>query len=114
MVKNDDYIPKRGDAVWLDFSPQIGHEQKGRRPAVVISPEKYNKTVGLMLACPITTKVKNYPFEVAIPDDIGISGVILSDQVKSLDWRARNVEFICALQDEVIDETLGKLSLLIT
>lgn len=81
-------VPEAGDIVWLDFSPQAGHEQAGRRPAVVLSPASYNRVTGLMLCCPLTTRIKGYPFEVAIADDRG--SVALSDQVKSLDWRVRN------------------------
>lgn len=84
------YVPEAGDIVWLDFSPQAGHEQAGRRPAVVLSPLPYNRVTGLMLCCPLTTQIKGYPFEVAIGDTRG--SVALSDQVKSLDWRARNAE----------------------
>jgi mRNA interferase MazF len=104
------YIPERGNAIWLDFNPQLGHEQSGRRPAVVISPSTYNQKVGLALCCPITNQVKNYPFEVKITPGLKISGVILSDQVKSLDWQARNAEFICELPVPVIKEILQKLS----
>ncbi len=114
MVKEQSYVPKRGDAVWLNFSPQIGHEQKGRLPAIVISPEKYNEKVGLLLACPITTRIKHYPFEIIIPQGCDVSGAILSDQVKSVDWRARDAEFICEVQEEAVDEVLRKLSTVVT
>jgi mRNA interferase MazF len=80
------YIPARGDVVYLDFDPQAGREQKGRRPALVLSPIAYNRRVGLCVACPITNQVKGYPFEVAIPAGFQVTGVILADQVKSLDW----------------------------
>lgn len=103
------YIPKRGDAVWLDFNPQSGHEQAGRRPAIAISPESYNQKVGLALFCPITNQTKGYPFEVAIPKNRKVSGVVLSDQLKSLDWQTRNVEFIAKLSDSVVEEVLRKL-----
>lgn len=106
------YIPERGDAVWLNFDPQTGHEQAGRRPAVVISPTNYNQKVGLALFCPITNQAKGYPFEVLIPKNKKITGVILSDQPKSLDWRARDVEFIAKLPDSVIEEVLKKLKIL--
>ncbi|HTG17989.1 MAG TPA: endoribonuclease MazF, partial [Blastocatellia bacterium] len=89
MVSRGTYSPDRGDIVWIDFSPQAGHEQAGRRPALVVSPGAYNKKVGLAILCPITSQVKGYPFEVALPDDLPIQGVVLSDQAKSLDWRAR-------------------------
>ena len=103
------YIPKRGDAVWLDFNPQKGREQAGRRPAFVVSPASYNGKVGLALFCPITSRVKGYPFEVAIPEGFPVRGVILSDQLKSLDWRIRQADFICALPDSVGQEVLKKV-----
>ena len=107
------YVPRRGDAVWLQFNPQAGSEQAGRRPAVVISPEAYNGRVGLMICCPITNQQKGYPFEVALPDDVGVTGVILSDQVKSLDWRARQADFITALPNGVVEDVLAKLRTLL-
>lgn len=107
------YIPNRGDIVWLTFNPQAGHEQAGRRPALVLSPETYNGKVGLAILCPITSQIKNYPFEVLIPDDLKISGAILSDQVKSLDWKVRQAEFICKLPASKLDEVLKKLGTLI-
>lgn len=107
------YIPERGDAVWLDFNPQSGHEQAGRRPAVVVSPSSYNKKVGLALFCPITNQAKGYPFEVAIPKIKKVTGVVLADQLKSLDWQARNVEFITKLPDSVIEEVLKKVKTLL-
>ena len=107
------YIPKRGDAVWLDFNPQAGREQAGRRPAFVVSPSSYNRKVGLALLCPITSRVKGYPFEVPIPEGFGLDGVILSDQLKSLDWRTRRAEFIRELPDAVIQEVLKRIRALI-
>jgi len=107
------YVPARGDIIWLDFTPQTGHEQAGRRPAFVISPKSYNQKVGLGLFCPITNQIKNYPFEVRIPNNLNISGVVLSDQIKSLDWKARNAEFICNLDEVTIDEVLVKIQVLI-
>lgn len=107
------YVPRRGDAVWLQFNPQAGSEQAGRRPAVVISPEAYNGRVGLMICCPITNQRKGYPFEVALPDGVGVTGVILSDQVKSLDWRARQADFITTLPDDVVEDVLAKLRTLL-
>ena len=100
--------PNRGDIIWVSFTPQAGHEQAGRRPALVISPRVYNSKVGLLLACPITTQVKGYPFEVAIPAGLPVSGVVLSDQIRSLDWRARQAALICAAPPEVISEVLAK------
>ena len=108
------FVPKRGDAVWLDFDPQAGHEQRGRRPAVVLSPRAYNSKVGLALVCPVTSQQKGYPFEVAIPAKLAVSGVVLSDQVRSLDWQIRNAELICALPSETVAEILAKIALLIS
>ena len=88
------YVPDRGDLVWLEFTPQAGSEQRGRRPALVLSPKIYNGKVGLALFCPVTSKIKGYPFEVDLPDGTAVSGVVLSDQLKSLDWRSRKVKFI--------------------
>jgi mRNA interferase MazF len=107
------YIPNRGDIVWITFTPQAGHEQAGRRPALVLSPASYNAKVGLAICCPITSQIKNYPFEVLLPDDLKISGAILSDQVKSLDWKTRQAEFICKLPEAIVDEVLQKLGTLI-
>lgn len=92
MPKRAKRIPDRGDVVWLDFTPQAGHEQAGRRPALVMSPAAYNGAVGLALVCPITSQVKGYPFEVTLPKGSKAAGVVLADQLKSLDWRARNAE----------------------
>ncbi len=107
------YIPDRGDAVYLDLVPQSGHEQGGRRPALVLSPKAYNRKVGLAVFCPITHSIKGYPFEVLIPDGCEISGTVLADQVKSLDWRARRADFKCRLPDEVLEETLEKIRALL-
>jgi len=103
------YVPDRGDVVWISLSPQAGHEQAGRRPALVLSPKKYNEKVSLSILCPITSQIKGYPFEVVIPDECEVEGVILSDQVKSLDWHVREAEFFCEVPDEIVDEVLGKL-----
>lgn len=113
MVKGGIYVPRRGDAVWVNFVPQAGHEQAGRRPAVVLSPEAYNGRVGLAVMCPITSQVKGYPFEVLLPAGLAVTGAILSDQVKSLDWRARDARLICALPAETVAETLAKLGTLL-
>lgn len=107
------YVPERGDIVWLTFDPQAGHEQAGRRPAVVVSPQAYNVRVGLALFCPITSKSKGYPFEVRIPAELTVSGVILSDQVRSLDWRARRAEPVGKLPALTIVEMTQKLWALI-
>ena len=107
------YVPDRGDAVWLHFDPRSGHEQGGRRPALVLSPASYNGKVGLAILCPVTSRAKGYPFEVALPDGSGVDGVVLADQVKSLDWRARHAELIGRMPETVTAEVLGKLGALL-
>jgi mRNA interferase MazF len=107
------YCPARGDIVWIDFAPKVGHEQSGKRPGIVVSPHAYNKTVGLMLCCPITSKVKEYPFEVRIPEGYPLSGVVLSDHVRSLDWKTRNATFISRAPRELIEDVLAKLQTLL-
>jgi len=114
VVISQTYIPQRGDVVWITLNPQAGHEQAGRRPAVVLSPQSYNGKIGMAIFCPITNQIKGYPFEVLIPAGLPVLGAILSDQVKSLDWRARNAELICSLPTEVISEVLEKLSTLLS
>jgi mRNA interferase MazF len=108
-----EYCPKRGDVVWLCFHPQAGHEQTGHRPALVLSPEAYNRKVGLALFCPITSQVKGYPFEVGIPGGLKVSGAVLSDQVKSLDWRARRASLLCVLPAGTVREVLNKVGALL-
>ncbi len=107
-------VPERGDAVWITLNPQAGHEQAGRRPAVILSPAAYNGKVGLAILCPITNQIKGYPFEVVLPSGLAVTGAILSDQVKSLDWRARNASFICSLPSTTITEVLQKLNTLVS
>lgn len=107
-----EYVPERGDLIWLDFNPQAGHDQSGKRPALVLSPKDYNRRTSLLIACPVTSKVKGYPFEVTVTAK-KIVGVILSDQVKSLDWRVRNAEFAEKASAAVIGETRKKLLLLL-
>ena len=113
MVGTERRVPERGDAVWIDFNPQTGSEQSGRRPAVVLSPAAYNGRVGLAVLCPITNRVKGYPFEVAIPEGLEVSGVILADQLKSLDWRRRNATVIARLPRETVAEVMRKVSTLL-
>ena len=105
--------PVRGDLVWLDFTPQAGHEQAGRRPAIILSPESYNRKTGLAIACPITNQVKGYPFEVALPAGIPVAGVVLSDHVGNIDWRARRSERAGRAGDGTLSEVCGKLAALI-
>ncbi len=107
------YVPERGDIVWITLNSQAGHEQAGRRPALVLSPRAYNGKVGLAILCPVTSQIKKYPFEVLVPDGLNIGGVILSDQVKSLDWKARQAEFVCQLPASTLEEVLQKLDTLI-
>ena len=112
MVKK--YIPDRGDIVLINFSPQFGREQYGKRPAVVISPKSYNAKVGLAIFCPITSKIKNYPFEVILENYLKTRGAVLSDHVKSFDWTARNVYFKEKMSQKNLNEVLAKLSMLIS
>ena len=113
MVVRRPRAPDRGDIVWITLADQTGHEQAGRRPAVVLSPAAYNAKVGLALMCPVTSRIKGYPFEVTIPPGLPVSGVVLSDQVKSLDWRVRRSERICALPRPAVMEVLQKLGALL-
>ncbi len=106
------YIPDRGDIVWLDFNPALGHEQKGQRPALVLSPKDYNSRSSLLLACPITTKIKGYPFEVRV-QAATIDGVILADQVKTLDWQVRKIRRATKAPAVALNETTQKLRLLL-
>jgi len=109
----NEYIPKRGDIIWLNFKPQTGREQSGKRPALVLSHESYNKVVGLGIFCPITSKQKGYPFEVLLPDTIKIEGVILADQIKSFDWRKRNAEFICKVDESITNKVIKLINKMI-
>lgn len=107
------WAPERGDVVWITMNPSVGHEQSGRRPALVLSPGSYNSKVGLAILCPITGQVKGYPFEVAVPDGLPVQGVILSDQAKSLDWRSRGAELLGRVPSEIVTEVLQKLDRLV-
>lgn len=113
MVSSKRYVPRCGDAIRINFSPQAGHEQAGRRPALVLSPENYNARIGLVILCPITSQSKGYPFEVDLPDGLPITGVILSDQIKSFDWRARGVQLICSVPEYVVSDVIQKLDSLL-
>lgn len=104
------YVPERGDVVWIDFNPQAGHEQAGRRPAVVLSAASYNRPSGLMLACPVTNRAKGYPFEVPMPKGAPVTGVALVDQVKNLDWSARRADYIGKLDTDTLEEMLARLA----
>jgi len=107
------YIPDSGDIVWLTFNPQAGHEQSGRRPALVLSPAAYNEKVGLALFCPVTNQIKGYPFEVLIPESSKVKGVILSDQVKSLNWKIRKAEFAGKVSQTELKEVASKIKALL-
>lgn len=113
MVATVGYIPERGDLVWLDFDPQLGREQAGRRPALVLSPAKYNQRVGLFVICPVTRQAKGYPFEVALGVGAPVEGVVLSDHVKNLDWTRRRVEFIGKAASLVVAAVAGNVNKLI-
>jgi mRNA interferase MazF len=107
------FVPDAGDFVWLTFDPHAGREQAGRRPALVLSPKTYNVRSGLALACPVTNQAKGYPFEVAVPAGHGTTGVILSDHLKSIDWKARHAERLGRCTDEVLEEVRAKLAALL-
>ena len=107
------YIPDAGHLAWFSFSPQAGREQAGRRPALVLSPSSYNARAGLCVVCPITSQVKDYPFEVQLPDGLPVSGVVLSDHLRSADWRARSVEYAGLAPAEVLSEVRAKLKALL-
>ena len=111
MTRTD--APDRGDLVWIDMAPASGHEQSGRRPALVLSPVAYNERSGLALMCPITSRVKGYPFEVALPEGVGMRGVVLADQVKSLDWRARHADAAGVVPHETLAVVLQRVGALL-
>jgi mRNA interferase MazF len=107
------YLPDTGDLIWLTFDPQAGREQAGRRPALVLSPATYNTKSGLALVCPITNQRKGYPFEVVVPDGCGVTGVILADHMRSVDWRARLAEKLGRCPIETVEEVRAKLASLL-
>ena len=108
-----EYIPERGHITWITLDPQVGHEQMGRRPALVLSPSSYNEKTGLAIFCPVTSAIKGYPFEVQLPENYAISGTILSDQIKSLDWKVRKAEYFCTLDIKLFEEVIDKIKLLV-
>ena len=107
------YVPDAGDVVWLTFDPQAGHEQRGRRPALILSPRVYNSKARLAIACPITSQVKSYPFEVPLPPGATITGVVLADHIKNLDWQARRVVFEAKAPAEVVKDVRERLRVLL-
>jgi mRNA interferase MazF len=107
------YVPEAGDLVWLTFDPQAGHEQRGRRPALILSPRAYNAKARLAIACPITGHIKGYPFEVSLPPGDTISGAVLADHVKNLDWQARRVVFQAKAPTQIVTEVRERLRVLL-
>jgi mRNA interferase MazF len=108
------YTPNRGDVVWLTFDPQAGHEQAGVRPAVVLSPKAYNERSSVIIIVPVTRQIKGYPFEVVLPADLPVTGAVLSDQIKSVDWRARDARFICSLPGAIVNSVLQRAGALLS
>lgn len=107
------YVPERGHAVWLQFTPQAGREQAGRRPALVLSPSDYQRSVGLAIVCPITSAIKGYPFEVALPAGLALHGVVLADHVRSVDWRVRQADYLDVVPEPTVQRVAGLLRLLL-
>jgi mRNA interferase MazF len=107
------FVPDRGDVLWLAFDPQAGHEQRGTRPGLVLSPAAYNGRVGLALCCPVTSRGKGYPFEVRLPSGLPVAGVVLADHVKSLDWKVRAAKLACRVPPAVVGEVIAKLTVLL-
>lgn len=107
------YVPGRGDLVWMDFTPHAGREQGGRRPGLVLSPAAYNRRVGLALICPVTSRVKGLPFEVPQPTDLPVQGVILSDHVRNLDWRARRLEPAGRVAEDLLEMVILRIEALL-
>jgi mRNA interferase MazF len=105
--------PGRGDVVWLEFNPRAGSEQTGHGPALVVSPKSYNRKVGLALMCPITSRVKGYPFEVELPQGLRVTGAILCDQIKSLDWRARRATRVGSVPDALMQDVTARILALV-
>ena len=104
------YVPDAGEFIWLAFDPRAGHKQGGRRPALVLSPKTYNRRSGLALVCPVTNQAKDYPFEVAVPEGCGVTGVILADHVKSVDYKARRAVKAGRCAAEALNEVLARLA----
>lgn len=113
MAKKKSYVPSRGDLIWLNFSPHSGTEKKGVRPALVISEKSFNETVGLAICCPVTSTVRGGPFEVPLPKKLGVSGVVLSDQVRSVDWEERMAALIGPAPKQIVAEVVGRIGAII-
>jgi mRNA interferase MazF len=112
-VVTRDYVPDAGDLIWLDFTPQAGREQAGRRPAVVLSPRSYNEKTSLAVVCPITSHAKGYPFEVPIPPGLRMGGVILSDHLKNLDWRQRQAQRAGKISRSLLEQVRNRIAALL-
>ncbi|ASK62255.1 mRNA-degrading endonuclease [Virgibacillus phasianinus] len=102
-------VPDKGDLVFLNFNPQSGHEQAGHRPAIVLSPQIFNQATKFAIICPITRQAKGYPFEVELPDGLDIGGVILTDQIRSLDWKSRGLKIRGHASAEVVEKCIKKI-----
>lgn len=113
MTSAPHYVPERGDAVWVNLEPSVGHEQGGRRPVIVLSPARANDITDLAVVCPVTSRVKGYPFEVELPLGLPVHGAVLVNQIKTIDWRAREIAYIAALPASVIDRVSRRLAKLI-
>ena len=103
------YLPKRGDTIWIDLDPRVGHEQSGHRPALVLTSEEFNRRMKLAICCPITSRAQRSVFEVALPDGLGVKGVVLVYAVRSVDWRARGTRFLARVPDDIVDSVLHLL-----
>ena len=103
------YVPKKGDFIVITFDPQSGHEQKGRRPAIVVSKTLFNERTGLAMVCPLTTTDRRYPFHVAVTNDPNLNGFVMVEQIKSIDYRARKAKFIGKASEDVLDLVLSIL-----
>lgn len=102
-------IPDKGDLVFLDFNPQSGHEQAGHRPAIILSPKNFNETTNFAVICPITRSIKDYPFEVKLPSESKITGVILTDQLKSLDWKSRGLKIVDRAPEDIVNRCIRNI-----
>ncbi len=112
-TKSGSYCPEAGDFIWLDLDPTVGHEQSGRRPAIVLSPHNYNAAAGLCVICPITSRVRDYPFEAKLPDGAGFSGVVLADQPRSISWEKRPIQPAGRAPEAVLSEVRERLAALL-
>lgn len=108
-----DYVPDRGDVLWVSFEPRVGHEQSGHRPGLVLSPRRYNRMLGLALVCPITSQANGFPFEVAIPEGTRVHGLVLADQIKSIDWHTRSTGYMDTLAPEFVEKVARQLAKLL-